>query len=141
MAQLGQNVAAEGAAGAGGGAARQQNGAPRGRVVILNALPLNALPRAHIRLDVLPVNIVDLGHWIHRRLAEGFEIVHFVRHQATIQALRRELGIPLPEPNAGLYQYTPGDILVVVTLRAPVRGQEQQQINISDLETWIVTVL
>ena len=141
MPQTQNNMAAEGAAGA-AGARLATEAAPRGRIVILNALPLNALPRAHIRLDMLPVNIVDLGHWIHRRLAEGFEIVHFVRHQATIQALRRELGIPLPlEPNAGLYQYTLGDILVVVTLRAPVRGQEQAQVRIEDLEFWIVTVL
>ena len=143
MPQTQNQMAAERAAGAGArpGLATEQ-GPARGRIVILNALPLNAFPKTHIRLDALPVNIVDLGHWIHRRLAEGYDIVHFVRHQATIQALRRELGIPLPlEPNAGLYQYAPGDIIVVVSLRTPQRGQEVQQVNISDLEMWIVTVL
>jgi hypothetical protein len=134
-------MAAEGAAGAGGGAARQQNGAPR-RLVFLNAMPLNALPRSHLELDVLPVNnINELAAWVQRRLAEGFQLIHYIRHTATIQALR-SAGVPLSEqPNAGLYTYDAGDILVVVTLRNPSRGQEVQQVNISDLEAWIVTVL
>jgi len=141
MAQNNSQVAAEGAAGAGGGAARQQSGAPRGRVVILNALPLNALPRSHLELDVLPVSLQDLARWVQRRLQEGWQLVHYIRHPATIAALR-QLGIPLSEqPNAGLYSYDAGDIIVVVSLRAPQRGQEQQQVNISDLEAWVVTVL
>ena len=74
-------------------------------------------------------------------LQEGFQLIHFIRHPATITALR-QLGIPLSEqPNSGLYSYDAGDIIVVVSLRAPQRGQEQQQVNISDLEAWIVSVL
>ena len=141
MANENIQVAAERAAGAGGGAARQQNGAPK-RLVFLNALPLNALPRAHLELDVLPVsNINELVAWVQRRLAEGFQLVHFIRHPATITALR-QLGIPLSEqPNSGLYSYDAGDIIVVVSLRTPQRGQEVQQVRPEDLETWIVTVL
>jgi hypothetical protein len=76
-----------------------------------------------------------------KRLQEGWQLVHFIRHPATIAALR-SAGIPLPEaPNAGLYQYDAGDIIVVVTLRAPQRGQEQAQVSPHDLEAWIVTVL
>jgi hypothetical protein len=64
-----------------------------------------------------------------------------VRHAATIAALR-SVGIPLSEqPNAGLYQYAPNDIIVVVSLRAPQRGQEVAQLSPQDLESWIVTVL
>jgi len=143
MAKIKTQGAAEGGpgAGAGPGPANQQ-GPARGRIVMLNALPLNALPRSHLRLDILPVNIVELGHWLHKRLAEGYRLVHFIRHEATLRALRRELGIPLPlEPNSGLYQYQNGDVLVVVTLRNPPRGQEVAQVNVSDLEIWIVTVL
>jgi hypothetical protein len=143
MAQSGQNMTAEVAAGAGGpGLATEQGPARRGRIVLLNALPLNALPRAHLQIRIQPVDIIGLGRWLHERLAEGYELIHYVRHQATLQTLRRELGIPLPlEPNAGLYQYVPGDMLVVVTLRSPARGQEVQQISPQDLEAWIVTVL
>ena len=133
------NAAPNGAGAAGAGLANQQ--APRGRVVILNALPLNALPRSHLRVDILPVSISELAGWVQRRVQEGWQLVHFIRHPATIAALR-SAGIPLPEtPNAGLYQYDAGDIIVVVTLRAPQRGQEQAQVSPHDLEAWIVTVL
>jgi len=139
MAQLGQNMVAEGAAGASPGLATEQGGR---RIVFLNAMPLNSLPRSHLRLDVLPVgNINELAAWVQRRPAEGFQLIHYIRHTATIQALR-SAGVPLSEqPNAGLYTYDAGDILVVVTLRNPSRGQEVQQVNISDLEAWIVAVL
>jgi len=141
MAQNQNNVAA-GAAGAQAGGLATERPATRGRIIILNALPLNALPRApHLRLDILPVSISDLAVWTQRRLQEGYEIVHYIRHQATISALRAA-GIPLSEtPNAGLYQYQHGDILVVATLRNPPRGQEVQQLDINDLESWIVMVL
>jgi len=115
--------------------------AARGRIVFLNALPLNALPRSHLELDVLPVSISDLAAWVQRRLQEGFQLVHYIRHPATTAALRAA-GIPLNEtPNSGLYSYDVGDIIVVVTLRAPQRGQEQAQVRPEDLEAWIVTVL
>jgi len=142
MATQNNQVAAERAAGAGAGPGpANQQGPARGRIVVLNALPLNALPRRHISLDVLPVSLQELATWIQRRLAEGYQPIHFIRHPATIAALR-QAGIPLSEtPNAGLYQYAPGDVLVVVTLRSPQRGQEVQQIRPEDLETWIVTVL
>jgi hypothetical protein len=141
MAQNQNNVAAERAAGASAGGLATERPAIRGRIVFLNALPLNALPRAHLELDVLPVSVSDLVAWVQRRLAEGWQLVHFIRHPATIQALR-SVGIPLAEqPNSGLYVYEPSDIIVVVSLRTPQRGQEQAQVNISDIESWIVTVL
>ncbi len=141
MAQLGQNMAPKGA-GAGGPGLATEQGPARGRIVVLNALPLNALPRTpHLRLDILPVSINELAQWVQRRLQEDYEIVHFIRHPATIVALR-SIGIPLLEtPNAGLYQYAPGDVIVVVTLRTPQRGQEVQQVRPEDLEAWIVVVL
>ncbi|MFZ8808096.1 MAG: hypothetical protein ACO2PN_08310 [Pyrobaculum sp.] len=140
MAQSGQNMAAN-AAGASGGAAWQQNSAPRGRIVFLNALPLNALPRTHLRLDILRVAVNELAQWVQRRVAEGWQVVHYIRHSATVETLRA-IGIPLnPQPNSGLYQYQYGDVLIVITLRNPPRGQEQTQVTINDLESWVVTVL
>jgi hypothetical protein len=138
MAQLGQNMPPQGGgAGAGPGLATEQGPA----VVFLNAMPMNSLPRRHLQLDVLPVSLNELQQWVQRRLQEGYTIQHYIRHPATIQVLR-QLGIPLSEqPNSGLYTYRPGDILVIVTLRAPQRGQEQQQISPQDLESWIVAVL
>jgi hypothetical protein len=139
MAQLGQNTAADAAGAAPPGLATEQGGR---RVVFLNALPLNALPRAHLELDVLHVsNINELVAWVQRRLREGWQLAHYIRHPATIAALR-QAGIPLSEqPNSGLYQYAPGDVIVVVTLRSPARGQEQTQVSPQDLEAWIVAML
>ena len=141
MAQNNSQVAAERAAGASAGARLATEVAPRGRVIFLNALPLNSLPRRHIQVDILPVSLQELAQWINRRLQEGYVVEHYIRHAATIATLR-SLGIPLNEqPNSGLYTYQPNDILVVVTLRNPPRGQEVQQVNINDLEVWIVTML
>jgi len=140
MAQAQNQMAAERAAGASPGLATEQGGR-RGRVIFLNALPLNSLPRRHIQVDILPVSLQELAQWIQRRVTEGYIVEHYIRHAATIATLR-SLGIPLNEqPNSGLYTYQPNDILVVVTLRNPPRGQEVQQVNISDLEAWIVAVL
>jgi len=138
MAQTQNNAVPQGAGASAG--AQQQNPATRGRIVILNALPLNALPRAHLRVDILPVSISELAGWVQRRVAEGYEVIHFIRHPATVQALR-SIGIPLSEPNVGLYSYSHGDIIVVVTLRNPTRGQEVAQVSVSDLEAWVVAVL
>jgi hypothetical protein len=140
MVQTQNQAAAERAAGAAlPGLATEQGG--RGRIVFLNALPLNALPRRHIQLDVIPISINELAQWIQRRVAEGREVVHFIRHPATIAALRA-VGIPLSEqPSSRLYQYAHGDVIVVVTLRAPQRGQEVQQVSPQDLEVWVVAVL
>jgi hypothetical protein len=116
----------------------QQNPA---RIAFLNALPLNSLPRRHIQVDILPVSLSELAQWVQRRLQEGWQVVHYIRHGATVETLR-SIGIPLdPQPNVGLYQYAPGDVLVVVTLRAPQRGQEQAQVRPEDLEAWIVAVV
>jgi hypothetical protein len=137
MAQNNSQAAAERAAGAQAGA-RQQNPA---RIAFLNALPLNSLPRRHIQVDILPVSLSELAQWVQRRLQEGWQVVHYIRHGATVEALR-SIGIPLdPQPNAGLYQHAPGDVLIVVTLRTPQRGQEQAQVRPEDLETWIVAVV
>jgi len=139
MAQTQNNAAAERAAR--GQAGAQQQNPVRRRVVILNALPLNAMPRRHVQLDVIPVSMNDLVQWVQRRLQEGYEVIHYVHHMGTIAALKAA-GIPLSEqPNSGLYAYRPNDIIVVASLRNPPRGQEVQQVSPQDLETWIVTVL
>ena len=139
MAQTQNNVPARAGGAAATGLATEQ--VAKGRIVFLNALPLNALPRRHIQLDVIPVTLQELASWVQRRLQEGYEVVQYVRHPATIAALRAT-GIPLNEqPNAGLYTYSYGDVIVVVSLRNPSRGQEVQQVSPQDLEMWIVTVL
>ena len=113
---------------------------PGGRVVILNALPLNALPRALLRLEVMPIDADSLQWWIEFKRMRGYEVVHYIRHPATIAALR-QLGVQIDEqPSSGLYQYADGDVLVVVTLKSPQRGAEVQQVRPEDLDVRIVRV-
>ena len=140
MAQA-QNQMPASQAGGATGARLATEVAPRGRVIFLNALPLNSLPRRHIQVDILPVSLQELVSWVQRRVQEGYTVEHYIRHPATIAALR-QVGVPLSEqPNSGLYSYQPGDVVVVVSLRNPVRGQEQNQVTPQDLESWVVTVL
>jgi len=58
-----------------------------------------------------------------KKLAKDAEVINYVRHESTVKLLSQALGKPLT-PNAGLYQWVDGDILVVVGLMKPIRGQE-----------------
>ena len=118
--------------------AQLQVQAPKGNIVFLSALPLNALPRRVLNLSVMPVALRDLVTWVGRRISEGYRLTHYIRHVGTIATLRA-LGIPLDEhPNADLYRYRDGDILVIVSLKAPPRGQDVAEVSPQDLEAWIV---
>ncbi len=113
---------------------------PKGQIVFLSALPLNSLPRSVLNITITPVSLRDLADWVKRKAAQGYAIVHYIRHGATIATLR-SLGIPLDEqPNSGLYRYQQGDIVVVVSLRTPPRGQDVAEVSINDLEAWVVFV-
>jgi len=109
----------------------------RGRVVLLNALPLNALPRRNLTLHVIPMNPQDLRQDLR---FEGANIIHFIRHAATLNLLRTLIPSLPSEPNAGLYNWREGDIIIVITLNAPSRGTEVQQIRLEDLAVWLVEV-
>jgi len=112
-----------------------QNINARGRMVLLNGLPLNALPQRPLRLHVTPMGLQELVSLAQR----GLEIIHFIRHVGTLQALR-EAGIPVTEPNAGLYVYRNGDMIIAVVLNAPQRGQEVQRVRPEDLSIWQILV-
>jgi len=113
---------------------------PKGNIVFLGALPLNALPRRVLNLSVTPVTLRELVTWVDRRLSEGYRLTHYIRHPGTIAALR-SLGIPLDErPNAELYKHQEGDVMVIVSLRMPPRGQDVAEVNPNDLEAWLVHV-
>ena len=115
-----------------------QSNQVRGRIVILNALPLNAFNARSVHLEVTRIDIASLATWVNERLAEGYTLTHYIRHPATVQVLR-ELGVPLEMPNTDLYRYRSGDVLVVITLNLPQRGQEVQ-VRPEDLAVWIVRI-
>jgi hypothetical protein len=106
------------------------------KLVLLNGLALNMFPRTVLSLRILPLQPEEL-----RRLATNNKIIHFIRHGATIAALRSIVPHIPAEVNAGFYKYERGDTIVVVTLRMPARGQEVSSVNPDDLDLWLVEVL
>jgi len=106
------------------------------RLVVLNALPVNALPP----VTTLKITKISLNELAALYKPNQIEIVHFIRHPATLSLLHKYLPLPA-EPNAGLYTYVPGDVLLVATLRTPQRGAEVNNISIEDLDIRLVEVL
>jgi len=99
------------------------------RAVLLNALPLNALPSRPLHLLIEPVPAGQLRLWI--KLFD--EVVSYIRHPATVELLKQLLGIDI-RPSAELYQWRQGDVMFVVTLKRPARGQEAAQVSLEDLD-------
>ena len=109
---------------------------PRERVVFLNALPLNAFgDMESFALNVARAELEEL-----RKFSHHGNMVNYIRHPATVSLLRRYVA-NLPEPAQGLYRYSAGDVLVVVTLKSPQRGAEAQQVSEQDVVVHVVTVL
>jgi len=67
-----------------------------------------------------------------RELARNAEVMNYVRHESTVKLLSSILNRDLT-PNAGLYTWREGDVLVVVGLRKPIRGQEVE-VRADDLD-------
>jgi hypothetical protein len=110
------------------------------RIVFLNALPLNAFPKKKIRLLVEPLDLGLLRFAVEEGTRLGYAVEHYIRHPATLELLQ-ELGVPVSAPSSGLYRYEEGDIIIVVTLKAPLRGAEQRYVSIEDIEVFSVTEL
>ena len=81
-----------------------------------------------------------LAKWVRERVENGYEVVNYVRHTSTVETLKR-LGFPITEPNAGMYRYLPGDLLVIVVLKTPVRDGREVEVKESDLDVWVVNPL
>lgn len=106
------------------------------RYVFLNALPLNALGITKpTKLTVTPVSPGVL-----RQLAPEMKPrVSFIRHPATVRLVNDLLGLGL-KPESGLYHYEEGDVLIVITLKRPVRGAEVSNLTENDIEVFQVEV-
>jgi len=106
------------------------------RLVFLNALPLNAFSFDEFSLHVSRVGIDLLKIMIKIAREENNDIVNYIRHPATVQLLNSILGLQL-QPRPELYVYAPGDKIIVVTLKKPVRGQEVD-VRPDDLDLFFV---
>jgi len=98
-------------------------------LVILPSFPVNAFkPETFTVL----FKRRDLGFIRSLRDLNGFEVVNFIRHPATVSLLSEKLGLKL-EPSSELYEYKPGDHIFIVTLKRPERGKEVKRISEKDL--------
>jgi hypothetical protein len=111
----------------------------RNRLVLLNALPLNAIQLDHFCIDVRRETIDDLRYYINKAKSINAEIISYIRHEATVNLLNQVLGLSL-RPESGLYQWREGDELIIITLKKPIRGQEATEVKIEDLEFFYVYI-
>jgi hypothetical protein len=101
-----------------------------GRVVLLNAFPLNAFPQQRFAATFERATLQQLVSDVER----ASEVANFIRHPATVSALSRILTREL-RPEAGFYSYREGDVVYVVTLRQlPQRGAEVATVKAEDLD-------
>jgi len=102
------------------------------RIVFLNALPLNSIQLK--KFTVSCSRDIDIKELIET----SKKYINYIRHESTIKALNELLKIDL-KPSSELYNYTIGDVLVIVTLKRPVRGQEVE-VKIEDLDVVVCMV-
>jgi hypothetical protein len=104
------------------------------RVVLLNALPLNAIDS-----DVFTINCVRFKNvLVLKELAknlEGKTILNYIRHESTARLISRLIGAEL-KPTAELYKHESGDAMIIATLKSPIRGAEVE-VKEGDLELYV----
>jgi len=112
------------------------------RIVWLNAFPLSAFAGfSRIMFNAVHVDDVEmLAKWIREKVEDGSEVVSYIRHESTVEALKR-LGFPVGQPNQGIYRYLPGDVLIITILKSPVRDGSEVQVKVEDLDMWVVNPL
>ena len=113
-----------------------------GRLVLLNAFPLNAFPYFQdlevgedITLAFRRLSLEDL-----KDMTKRHEIVNYIRHPGTLQFLSNKLGIEL-KPSNDIYREDKRDIVVIITLKNPERGKETSNITDDDLLIYMLSFL
>jgi len=110
-----------------------------GKIVFLNALPVNAFPDEPMTLFVMPVTLQQLQRFVDFAMTrEGLMPIHYIRHATTLELVRKYVPQLPEQPNAGIYRWESRDVVVVITLKSPQRGAEAQQVTESDLDVRIV---
>jgi hypothetical protein len=99
------------------------------RLILLNAFPVNAIPFDTFTALFKRTSIEELA----RDVATAPEVLCYIRHPATVATLQSLLNVPL-RPSSELYRYREHDIIYVVTLKTPQRGQEVAEIKLEDLD-------
>ena len=111
------------------------------RVVLLNALPLNAIPYERFAIQVNRLSPDAFEYSILQDLSEGYQIISFIRHKATVELLSEMLGIKIETSNE-LYKYQESDLIYIVTLKPEKiqRGQEATDLKPEDLAYYYIAI-
>ena len=105
-------------------------------LVLLNGFSMSMLRNP--RLATIEFKRISLAE-LRELVTNAKTILNYIRHQSTVQLIASLVGRQL-EPNAGNYIYSPGDVLILITLAAPQRGQELTQVKPEDLVIYLVSV-
>jgi len=104
------------------------------RVVLLNALPLNAIEGEVFTINCVKFNDVSVLKELAEKL-KGKTILSYVRHESTVKLISRLIGVEL-KPTAELYKHKGGDAMIIATLKTPARGAEVE-VKEGDVELYV----
>jgi len=96
------------------------------RIVLLNAFPVNAIPYELFTASFRLLTLDDFIRELVNHAVSNRTIVNYIRHESTIKLIQSRLGnvkIDL-KPSNELYRYSEDDIIYVISLKKPIRGQE-----------------
>lgn len=104
--------------------------AKRGRLVILPSLPANVVQKA-VAATIVPVSFNDLR-------VRG-DVVCYVRHQPTIEVLKKHFpGMSVSKPDEQ-YVWDGVDVLLLVGLKRRVNPGEEVQVTEKDLSLVVIS--
>jgi len=111
------------------------------RVVLLNALPLSAIPYERFAIQVNRLSPDTFEYSILEDVERGYEIVSYIRHKATVDLLSKMLNVEI-KVSSELYKYQESDLIYVITLKPEKiqRGQEATDLKLEDLVFYYVAV-
>jgi hypothetical protein len=96
------------------------------RIILLNALPLNAFPIELDRKFEITGEVVALDELIVvLKFAQHYNIPieNYIRHEPTVKLLSQLVSLEL-KPENKLYTYSESDEIYIITLKKPQRGVE-----------------
>jgi len=78
-------------------------------------------------------DIVDL-------VKNNVQVENYIRHEGTVKLLNRYLPVEL-KASQQLYTFRPGDVMVIVSLKKPMRGVEVTDVKLEDLDLVLCVAL
>jgi len=111
------------------------------RAVLLNALPLNAVPYERFAIQVNRLSPDAFRYSLQEDIDRGYQIISFIRHKATVDLLSEMLGIKIETSNE-LYKYQESDLIYIITLKPEKiqRGQEATDLKLEDLMFYYIAI-